>query len=180
MHTMTIVVSRTGTVMGKVIRIFTKGYYNHCSIAFDRNYDIFYTFARKYKLFWVTGCFTTETIDRLMTGNELIAKAYEIEITDKEYEDIQEYIKELSKGYNIYNYIGAILILFNLNFKTRKYHICSTFVAYILEKYVNEVTLDKEYYLYKPMDIYQFMEQLDCAVALEDELAGAVEEAMDA
>lgn len=42
--TIYIVLSQTGTVLSRVLRLFTRAEYNHVSIALDENLDYMYSF----------------------------------------------------------------------------------------------------------------------------------------
>jgi hypothetical protein len=160
MHTLTIIVSHTGTGVAKVIRTVTKGYYNHCSVALDHDFRHLYSFSRRYKKYWFTGCFTKENLEVLKDKGELKAVFYEIQLDEKDYQKVKRYIKELSKGYRIYNYLGAVMIVFNKGFPTKKYMLCSTFVAYLLS-ITKTISLDKPYYLYSPIDIKHLLDYSD-------------------
>ena len=166
MNTIQIIISHTGTGVAKLIRFFTKGYYNHCSIALNRDFNNLFSFSRRYKKYWFTGCFTIETMNTIKDKGTLDALVYEIRLTDEEFDTINQYLKELSKRYRPYNYIGAVTILFGKNIKSNKHHLCSTFTAYIL-KMIHTTHLDKEFYLYTPMDILKLLEEDRQAYLLE-------------
>lgn len=156
MHTVQIVVSHTATIVAKLIRFVTKGYYNHCSVVLDRDFSSLFSFSRKYRRFWFTGCFTIESLDRLKCNNKLDALIYEINITDEEYEEITKYLRYLLQRHRAYNYIGAVTILFNKNFSSDTIQLCSTFTAYILGM-IKSIKLAKKFYLYTPMDIQDLL-----------------------
>lgn len=157
MHTVQIVVSHTSTIIAKLIRLVTKGYYNHCSVVLDRDFSSLFSFSRKYKYFWFTGCFTRESLNTIKCNDKLNAKVYEIAITDTEYEEIVKYLRYLLQRHRAYNYIGAVTILFNKNFHSDTIQLCSTFTAYVLSM-IQSIKLDKKFYLYTPMDIYTLLD----------------------
>lgn len=157
MHSLCIIFTRTHTVVGSLIRKVLGGRYNHCSIVLDDDFSRLYSFSRYYTKFWFTGCFCVETIGKLSFGKECIQGAIaEIQITDREYKGICKFLSGMSHGIHVYNYINACLIPFRLSIDSNKSYICSTFVAKILS-YIDEVTLDKKFSLYKPMELYDLL-----------------------
>lgn len=161
MSKLNIIISHTDTFVARMIRLFTKSYYNHCSIALDGDFSHLYSFSRKHKKLWFTGCFTEENLNTLSCSDGLKVRVFEIPITQQEYLNIGTYLSHLLEGYKAYNYLGIVLIIFNTNIKSTKHHLCSTFVAYILSQ-VNSIKLEKEFYLYKPKDILKLMEDNKC------------------
>lgn len=153
-HTITIVISRTDTLIGKIIRSVHKGYYNHCSFYLDDETDKLWSFSRKYDKFFFTGCFCSETSKRYIAYQK-----FTFMIDDTVYKDICNEIKRLKKHYRIYAYQNAVLINFNKSIDSKNHFICSTFVANIIDKY-NLVKLIKPANICLPMDVYK---SLSCA-----------------
>lgn len=160
-HSINIVVSSTGTLIGGFIRQILGGSVNHCSITLDENYDNLYSFSRRHPYLWFTGCFCKEDISRFKSY-----KIYSINITEEEYRDIERYIEYLNDRLRVYNYLGAIMIPFNIPVKFENSYICSTFVAKLLNR-IDGIELDKPIYLYRPMDVLELLENNDSAVLLE-------------
>lgn len=151
MHTMEIIISTTDTVIGSIVRKFTHSEWNHISVAIDDNYENIYSFTRKYKKFFFTGCFCLEPIERLPYIS--IAK---INISDNEYKKIIKYINLLKQKTRIYNYPQAILIKFNKKTPFKNSHICSSFGAKMISL-TNEFDLEKSELLYTPAEIYEML-----------------------
>ena len=59
-----IMLSRTGTGMGKVIRAFTRNEYNHVSLPLDSSFKRFVSFARYRQDVPLAGGFVAETPQR--------------------------------------------------------------------------------------------------------------------
>lgn len=151
MHTMEIIISTTDTVIGSIVRKFTHSEWNHISVAIDGNYENVYSFTRKYKKFFFTGCFCLEPIERLPYIS--VAK---IKISDAEYIKIMDYIKVLKQKIRIYNYPQAILIKFNKKTPFKNSHICSSFGAKMISL-TNKFDLEKSEFLYTPVEIYEML-----------------------
>lgn len=154
MHKLNILVSKTDTLIGRGIRLVLGGDYNHCSICFDDNISVAYSFSRRVKQLWFTGCFVFETVDRYSSY-----EVFTIEITDEEFDSILEFLNSLSERLCIYNYIGAVAITAGVEVAFERSYICSTFVAKVLSM-VGEVTLEKSVNLYSPMDIYRLLKDV--------------------
>ena len=154
MHTLEVVVSHTTTIIGSIIRKITDSYWNHCSVTLDGDFHKLYSFSRRYKRFWFTGCFTSEDINDL--GD---IRIYQIKLPDIEYYNIRDFIQEFKKSLRVYDYLGCLLIMFNKEGKAKNSYLCSTFTALILQQALPNV-LSKSPRLYKPMDIFNLLEGL--------------------
>lgn len=159
MHSISIVFTQTHTFVGSVIRIVTGGKYNHCSLIIDDDFSRLYSFSRYYTKFWFTGCFCIETISKLAFNKKVLNGAIaKINITDFEYVRVMKFIRYMSNGVHIYNYINAVLVPLKVSIDSDNSYICSTFVARILT-FIDEISLDKKYSLYKPMDLYYLLKR---------------------
>lgn len=151
MHTLNIIVGKTNTHTAQLIRRILGGKYNHCSITLDNDYTYLYSFSRRFKRFWFTGCFTKETLDIYSDYT-----VFDIEITDEEYKQIIDYLKLLHRHLRIYNYLAAFFIIWQVPIPFRYSFICSTFVASVLAQ-IDGVELDKDFHLYSPMNLYEYL-----------------------
>lgn len=151
MHTLSVLLSKTNTIIGTSIRVLFGGEYNHCAIMLDNDYSCIYSFTRKFKYCWFTGCFTIEPYNRF---TDFIK--YDIDITDIEYNDIINFLDELNESFRFYNYIGAVLLPLGVAINFKHHFVCSTFVAKILSL-TESIGLDKSIHLYKPNDIYNLV-----------------------
>lgn len=122
------------------------GEYNHTSIALDSNYDLIYSFSRRYKYMWFSGCFCKESVSNFNKYTIFI-----LSIDDEEYNKINKFLKLLERHYRIYNYIGAICLYFNKPVYSKLSFTCSTFTAYILG--LTRYKLKKDFRTYTPMGI---------------------------
>jgi len=151
-YSLDIVVSKTNTRVGEMIRKVIGGVYNHCSFFIDNDMNTIYGFSRKYRDYWFTGCFTEENP---LYYDEY--KIYRIPITEKQHEALMERIEKMCTNVKMYDYVAAALISIDVPKESQRHYICSTFVADLIEKYT-DISLAKNAHLYKPMDIYSLME----------------------
>jgi len=133
-----IVLSYTGTILSKLIKVRTSEKYCHVSIAFDEELEEMYSFGRlnPYNAFF--GGFVTEgknfgTFKRFK--NTQIA-LYRLEVTDGQYYDLENIIKNIKTNKQEYKYNIKGLALAGINKgKSREDRFyCAEFVKYVLAK----------------------------------------------
>lgn len=132
------VLTDAGTALGKIIKLKTRKKYTHVSIAIDENLEKMYSFSRINPYIFFIGGFMHE---RLNVGcfkrfKNTKAKICYIEITDYQYEKLQEQIKIFEKNRTKYkfNVLGLTYILFNKEIHRENYFYCAEFIKYILLK----------------------------------------------
>lgn len=151
MHHINIIISKTDTIVGKVIRTITKSEWNHISVVLDGDYEHIYSYTRKYVYLMFPAYLHFEPIKRLSK----IAIA-EIPISDEDFIKLKNYLSNLTQKIRFYNYPQLILIKWNKELKIDGMHICSSFAAEVLS-FTDEITLEKDILLYTPMDIYELV-----------------------
>jgi hypothetical protein len=132
-----IVLSYTGTLLSKIVKMYTKKDYSHVSIALDENLDEMYSFGRTNPYLLLPAGFVKEhpnqgTFKRFSKTKSII---YSLEVNDEQYKDIVEIIekfKEDKKNYG-FNIIGLALVMFNKKIKRKKHFYCAEFVKYVLD-----------------------------------------------
>ena len=133
-----VILSYTGTILSKIIKLKTGAEYTHASIALDENLRQMYSFGRVYPGIAFIGGFVREsrhfgTFKRFKNTQVCI---YELEITDKKYEEVKElifYMKKNKKKYR-FNLLGLILAGINKKSTKENKFYCAEFVKYILQK----------------------------------------------
>lgn len=150
-----IIISNSGTLVSKILKLFTKQKYVHVSIALDKNLKEAYSFGRKYVYSPIPGGFINEEyVKRCKHFNKSISKIYELEIDYKKYNNLKKELENKYKRYNKkykYNYRGLYFIQFN-KIHHRDYHyLCSQFCGKLL---IDNKIMDfnKDYSLIKPKD----------------------------
>jgi len=149
-----IMLSKTSSKVGNVIRFFTKYKYNHVSISFDDEFQKFYSFSRLNINTPLIGGFTIENRNTFTLGKykSFPVKIFKIELTDKEYYMLQDLLDKFNQDKEImYNYASTVTTPILKGIDVYKSYNCSTFAAYVLEK-IGKIKLDKPYYKYVPKD----------------------------
>lgn len=150
-----IVISQTGTVLSRLLKLITGAEYNHASIALKQDLELMYSFGRlnPYNPFW--GGFVTEspnfgTFKRFFNTKVIVLA---VSIDGGRYDRIKEHIEEMRlspKSYH-YNYLGLCLAAFKIVYKSRNRFYCSEFVKDVLQT-VNVEGADKLSEIIKPVD----------------------------
>lgn len=132
-----IVLTHTGTLLSNLIKTYTKNEYSHVSIALDEELEDIYSFGRinPYIAFiggLVKESLTSGTFKRFKKTN---AAVYEIQVTDKQYEDIKTQIQKMMEHKKEYkfNVKGLFYVALNKKVKKPKTFYCAEFVKYVLE-----------------------------------------------
>jgi len=152
-----LILSRSNTVMAQLVRLFTRKYYSHASIAFDESLDEFYSFGRKHPLLMFPAGFISEGIHTGYFGvyPKTKVKVLKGQVTEDEYDLLKEHLNEFISAWDWYRY--DVAGLFNLVFKKpsvrARNYTCSGFTAHIFRDILE---FDKNYSLVEPEDFYKF------------------------
>lgn len=133
-----IVVSQTGSIVSKCIKMITRKKYNHVSVSLDKSLTEMYSFGRVRPYNPVYGGFVMESLKfgtfARFTKTEGVVIC--IEITQKQKEQIQNQLDVMYKRRKLfhYNYIGLFLAAFHIHYKNKNHYYCSEFVSDLLIK----------------------------------------------
>ncbi len=131
-----IVLSQTGTILSRLLKLVTKKSYNHASISFDRDLYKMYSFGRRhaYNPFW--GGFVEEsphwgTFKRFPKTEVLVLS---LPVSSDKIENMHTMILDMleSKDSYSYNLRGLCLAAFNVYRKFEDCYYCSEFVKEVL------------------------------------------------
>ncbi|MDD2489796.1 MAG: hypothetical protein PHY26_00870 [Bacilli bacterium] len=149
------ILTDTGTVLNRLIKLYTHEPFNHVSICLDKNLKEVYSFGRKKHNNPFIAGFVHENIN-----NKLLKRAkciiYALEIDNKTYKKIKLNIKKFDdqKEQYKYNALGLFSYIFNKEIERTNKYFCSQFVATILkESGLNVIT--KSPSLTRPGDFIQ-------------------------
>lgn len=148
-----ILLTDTGTLFTRLIKLYTKKPYNHASIAFDPDLSEVYSFGRKSAGNPFAGGFIKEdmTSDFFYQAGCVI---YSFTATDDQWQTMNRYLKniEAQKEDYRYNCLGLIGFIVNRPINRKKAFFCSQFVASILKE-CNIVDFGKPLSLIAPDDL---------------------------
>src|SRR5690625_148046 len=128
-----ILLTDTRSVLTRLIRLYTKGPYNHASIAFDPELSEVYSFGRKSERNPFIGGFVKEDLkSRLLV--EANCAIYSFEATEDQLDKMREYVREMAekKSQYRYNFLGLFGFIINKPIDRKNHFFCSQFVASVL------------------------------------------------
>lgn len=164
-----IVLTKTNTLLSKMISIIKNDEYTHASISLDKNLNNLYSFGRKNCYNPFVGRFVKENLNEGVFGWHecLNGLVMELNVTKQQYESAEKLLNEfiLSSKIYKYNYAGLINSLFNRKSYQNDRFLCSEFVYYVLNK-SKIADLNKPRNLVRPQDLLK----LDCNIIFEGNL----------
>ena len=139
MKSIYVVLSQTGTMFSRVLKLFTRAEYNHSSIAFDPTLTEMFSFGRLNPYNPIVGGFVKEgkDIGTFKRFYKTKAKVLELTITDEQYDGLKNYLEDVGqhkKEYG-YNYLGVLCGIVKKDHAPEKRFYCSQFVRTCLAKF---------------------------------------------
>lgn len=133
-----IVLTRTSTVLSRMIGFVTNDEFTHAAISLDEDLSQMYSFGRKNVYNPFVGSFIKENIDEGIYGmcQNLHGVIIELDVSRQQYNKAVELLDEFIINSSIYkyNYMGLIDGLLNNEACYNDRFLCSEFVYYILNK----------------------------------------------
>ncbi|WP_062107439.1 hypothetical protein [Bacillus niameyensis] len=155
-----ILLTDTGTLLTRMIRLYTRKTYNHASISFDQKLSEVYSFGRIREENPFIGGFVRENIQNNMF-RQANCRIYCCTVSETKIRKMKTYIQkiELEKQRYNYNLLGLFAVMFDMPIKREYAFFCSQFVASVLKE--GEVThFNKPISLITPYDLIK-MENLE-------------------
>lgn len=133
-----IILSYSGSIPSKIIKVFTHYKYSHVSLSLKNSVDVMYSFGRKKVNNPLDGGFIIEKKagEFYKKFNKTKCIILELDINKEQYKKLLKVIKTYEKDIDIYRYdiMGLVLRVFNLKIKRKNYSVCTDFVRTILEE----------------------------------------------
>lgn len=125
----------TGTMFTRMIKLYTKKPYNHASIVFDEDFKEVYSFGRKRPRNPFIGGFVNEDVRQGLFKNARCA-IYSFDATEDQIQKMRNFIKsiEMEKHLYRYNLLGLITFVINKPYQRKRAYFCSEFVAKALNE----------------------------------------------
>lgn len=132
-----IVISQTGTLLSRFLKLVTKAEYNHASISLVPDLATMYSFGRKnpYNPFWAGFVTESARFGTFKRFSKTRIVVLDIAVSEEQYLAIQRRIQTmliLKKHYH-YNYLGLWLAGLRICYRQKRCFYCSEFVKYLLE-----------------------------------------------
>lgn len=133
-----IVISQTGTLLSRFLKLVTKAEYNHASISLVPDLGTMYSFGRKnpYNPFWAGFVAESARFGTFKRFSKTRIVVLDIAVTEEQYQAISRRITTMMalKEYYRYNYLGLWLAGLRICYRQKRCFYCSEFVKDILEK----------------------------------------------
>ena len=156
-----IILTYTGTILSRMIKLYTKAEYSHVSISLDKDLNKMYSFGRLNPYNPFIGGFVHEGLDigTFKRFKKTKAEIYSIEVTTKQYNDLKSVLKEIEKNKSIYrfNTLGIFAAVFNIKLKRENCFYCAEFVKHLIESTDVNIALPE---LIKPID-FKYVENIE-------------------
>ena len=133
-----IVLTYTGTILSKIVKVYTRREFSHVSIALDEDLKEMYSFGRinAYNPFWAG--FVHEDVNKgtFKRFKKTKARVYSLTVKDEQYEKVKEAIRDIQNNKLDYNFniLGLLGVVINYKVKRERYFYCAEFVKYVLEQ----------------------------------------------
>lgn len=148
-----IVLTYSGTMLSRIIKVYTHDKYCHVSVGLDEKLEEMYSFGRlrPYNPFiagFVHEKLHSGTFKRFKNTK---TEVYSVSVTEEQYDKVKQIIDEFNLECNKYkfNIIGLFAVAFHIKFKRKNSFYCAEFVKYIVENANLQMELPE---LVKPMD----------------------------
>lgn len=133
-----IVVSKTDTVLGRLIQKKLGVEYNHCSISLDESLEDIYSFGRKELWNMFRAGFVKESKSEgfFKKYNNSDIAVMRVPVTQEQLQEIAINIARFQVHKELYSYnaLGLIYCYLGINAKRKNKYFCSQFVAEVLEE----------------------------------------------
>lgn len=133
-----IVLSQTGTIFSRAIRLYTRDPYNHSSISFEEDLSVMYSFGRRTRYNLLNSGFVVENFSRgLFTFfPDAHCCVIEVPVTDREYEAMHSMVRFFcgnQYGFR-YNLLGVFAYMAGIQLDRKNHYFCSQFVSHVLNQ----------------------------------------------
>ncbi len=165
MKTIYILLTKSETILSKIVHFVTNDAYTHASIAFDENLQTLYSSSRKNgrTLFPAGPCTESLHSGYYKRYAQIPCAVYELQVSDEIYESAKKEVAQIMENAEHYhfNIIGLLLCQFNIPYHRKYYFFCSQFVSEVLCR-SSALDLPKDTSLMRPSDYMKLPEMLCC------------------
>ena len=164
MKSIYILLTKSNTVVSRLVKLTTFDKYTHVSISFDEQLSPLYSFARHNIRLPLPAGLRPEYLDQgfFKQYPQIPCALYELKVEDEAYESAKQTVEEMMAESNKYKYniLGLFLCRLSIPSKRKNHYFCSEFVSEILQN-SNAVPLPKKPSLMRPND-YAKLPNLTC------------------
>ena len=133
-----IVLTYTGTILAKIVKVYTRREFSHVSIALDEDLTEMYSFGRLNPYNPFLGGFVQEGVGKgtFKRFKKTKARVYSLQVNDNQYDKVVQVIRDIQDNKLDYNFniLGLIGVILHYKVKRERYFYCAEFVKYVLEE----------------------------------------------
>ena len=164
MKTIYILLTRSDTVLSRMVHFVTADCYTHVSLSFDKSLQPLYSSSRKNgrTLFPAGPCREHLQGGYYQKHGQTPCALYELPVSDEVYWSVKQGVQQIMENERDYhfNIIGLLLCQLNVPYHRKRHFFCSQFVSQVLEEN-GAIELPKDPTVMKPSD-YMSMPELVC------------------
>ena len=138
MKTIYILLTRSGTLLSKLVYAVTGANYTHASMAFDDDLSCLYSSTRKNGYTMFPAGPSREYLNRgvFRLRENVPCALYALEVEDETYARARRRAEHMMVHGGLYrfNVLGLMLCALHIRWKRRRHYFCSQFVSEVLEK----------------------------------------------
>ena len=129
-----IVLSRSGTILSRIIHLVTRDRFTHSSLALDEDMKLLFSFGRRYDHNPFLGCFKRESLTDLHYRRGRPGMIIAIPVTPEQYDEVSRHVQEFRDFADAfsYNIPGLVASIFHRTFEGYYRFFCSEFVYHVL------------------------------------------------
>lgn len=145
----------TGSILTRIIKLFTRKKYNHVSLAFDAELADTFSFGRKKANNPFIGGFIHEDVTSAFYSQAKCA-VYSLTVSEEQAAVMRGYVSSFEKDKEKYHYnlLGLFPALFNKVWDRENYFFCSHFVSTVLVE-GDVLQANKPVALMRPADVLE-------------------------
>lgn len=145
----------TGSILTRIIKLFTRKKYNHVSLAFDAELADTFSFGRKKANNPFIGGFIQEDVTSAFYSRAKCA-VYALTVSEEQAVVMRAYVSSFEKDKEKYHYnlLGLLPALFNKEWNRKNYYFCSHFISTVLVE-GDVLQANKPVALMRPTDVLE-------------------------
>lgn len=161
MKSIYILLTKSNTILSRIVYLITADTYTHASISFDKNFNFLYSSSRKNgRTIFPAGPCREYLLRGYYKKNPYIPCAvYELRVSDEVYEKARREAEGIIRNADKYhfNIIGLVLCRMNIPYHRKYNFFCSQFVSEVLHR-SQALSLPKDTSLMRPCDYMELPE----------------------
>ena len=138
MRSIYIVLTMTGTIVSRIVKVYTRKEFGHVSIALDKELERMYSFGRLNPYNTFIGGFVHEYIHSgtFHRFRNTTCEVLRVRVTDEQYAKLEQVIlkMEAEKEKYKFNIPGLFAVSINKKIQKENHLYCAEFVKYVLEE----------------------------------------------